>query len=132
MWLLFVLVSNFIAIRLQKKKPLLGKNSGKLYLNNHIQQCNLVATKFYHTVAFWHETILNHLSLRLENNLWTGFRVVRRDIVRYGSLGIALSCLAFTISNWKVELNRVECLKGYCVEFMHGNLQVISMEKMTF
>ncbi|PQM37924.1 NHL repeat-containing protein 2 [Prunus yedoensis var. nudiflora] len=25
----------------------------------------------------------------------------RRDIVRYGSLGIALSCLAFTISNWK-------------------------------
>ncbi|XP_008246083.1 PREDICTED: NHL repeat-containing protein 2 [Prunus mume] len=27
--------------------------------------------------------------------------VLRRDIVRYGSLGIALSCLAFTISNWK-------------------------------
>ncbi|KAM5561005.1 protein SUPPRESSOR OF QUENCHING 1, chloroplastic [Rosa sericea] len=27
--------------------------------------------------------------------------VVRRDIVKYGSLGIALSCLAFTISNWK-------------------------------
>ncbi|XP_050383338.1 protein SUPPRESSOR OF QUENCHING 1, chloroplastic isoform X2 [Argentina anserina] len=27
--------------------------------------------------------------------------VVRRDIVKYGSLGISLSCLAFTISNWK-------------------------------
>ncbi|XP_022961409.1 protein SUPPRESSOR OF QUENCHING 1, chloroplastic isoform X3 [Cucurbita moschata] len=25
----------------------------------------------------------------------------RRDIVRYGSLGIALSCLVFTITNWK-------------------------------
>ncbi|KAM7481806.1 hypothetical protein LguiB_006389 [Lonicera macranthoides] len=25
----------------------------------------------------------------------------RRDILRYGSLGIALSCLAFTITNWK-------------------------------
>ncbi|KAM2468598.1 hypothetical protein FF1_010260 [Malus domestica] len=28
-------------------------------------------------------------------------RVLRRDIVRYGSLGISLSCLAFAISNWK-------------------------------
>ncbi|XP_068341713.1 protein SUPPRESSOR OF QUENCHING 1, chloroplastic isoform X2 [Pyrus communis] len=27
--------------------------------------------------------------------------VLRRDIVRYGSLGISLSCLAFAISNWK-------------------------------
>ncbi|KAK3022767.1 hypothetical protein RJ639_046730 [Escallonia herrerae] len=25
----------------------------------------------------------------------------RRDIVRYGSLGIALSCLLFTVANWK-------------------------------
>lgn len=108
MWLLLVLVSNFIARRLQKNHCL-GKTVEHLYLNNHIQQCNLVAKNFYHTVAFCHETIMNHLSLRLENNLWTGFRVVRRDIVRYGSLGIALSCLAFTISNWKVELNRVEC-----------------------
>lgn len=27
----------------------------------------------------------------------------RRDIVRYGSLGIAFSCLLFTITNWKVQ-----------------------------
>ncbi|PON69654.1 HAD hydrolase, subfamily IA [Parasponia andersonii] len=30
-----------------------------------------------------------------------GLQGSRRDILRYGSLGIALSCLAFTISNWK-------------------------------
>ncbi|KAL9141056.1 hypothetical protein ABFS82_14G077900 [Erythranthe guttata] len=30
-----------------------------------------------------------------------GFQGSRRDIVRYGSLGIAVSCLLFTASNWK-------------------------------
>ncbi|KAF8018310.1 hypothetical protein BT93_H3259 [Corymbia citriodora subsp. variegata] len=30
-----------------------------------------------------------------------GLQVSRRDIVRYGSLGVALSCLFFTITNWK-------------------------------
>ncbi|KAM7478487.1 hypothetical protein LguiA_026700 [Lonicera macranthoides] len=30
-----------------------------------------------------------------------GLQGSRRDILRYGSLGIALSCLAFTITNWK-------------------------------
>ncbi|XP_010549436.1 PREDICTED: NHL repeat-containing protein 2 [Tarenaya hassleriana] len=30
-----------------------------------------------------------------------GFQGSRRDIVRYGSLGIALSCLYFTVTNWK-------------------------------
>lgn len=30
-----------------------------------------------------------------------GFQGSRRDVVRYGSLGIALSCVFFTISNWK-------------------------------
>ncbi|KAH6762487.1 haloacid dehalogenase-like hydrolase family protein [Perilla frutescens var. hirtella] len=30
-----------------------------------------------------------------------GFQGSRRDILRYGSLGIALSCLLFTVTNWK-------------------------------
>ncbi|KAI6692331.1 hypothetical protein NL676_020041 [Syzygium grande] len=30
-----------------------------------------------------------------------GLQVSRRDLVRYGSLGVALSCLFFTITNWK-------------------------------
>ncbi|CAA0827271.1 haloacid dehalogenase-like hydrolase family protein [Striga hermonthica] len=30
-----------------------------------------------------------------------GFQGSRRDILRYGSLGIAVSCLLFTITNWK-------------------------------
>ncbi|XP_058189984.1 protein SUPPRESSOR OF QUENCHING 1, chloroplastic isoform X2 [Rhododendron vialii] len=30
-----------------------------------------------------------------------GLQGSRRDIVRYGSLGIAISCLVFTITNWK-------------------------------
>ncbi|KAK6143862.1 hypothetical protein DH2020_024210 [Rehmannia glutinosa] len=30
-----------------------------------------------------------------------GFQGSRRDILRYGSLGIALSCLFFTVTNWK-------------------------------
>ncbi|XP_050225291.1 protein SUPPRESSOR OF QUENCHING 1, chloroplastic [Mercurialis annua] len=30
-----------------------------------------------------------------------GLQASRRNIVKYGSLGVALSCLAFTISNWK-------------------------------
>ncbi|GAV83560.1 NHL domain-containing protein/HAD_2 domain-containing protein/Thioredoxin_8 domain-containing protein, partial [Cephalotus follicularis] len=30
-----------------------------------------------------------------------GFQGSRRNIVRYGSLGVALSCLFFTVSNWK-------------------------------
>ncbi|OVA13591.1 NHL repeat [Macleaya cordata] len=30
-----------------------------------------------------------------------GFQGSRRNILKYGSLGIALSCLAFTITNWK-------------------------------
>ncbi|XP_034706716.1 protein SUPPRESSOR OF QUENCHING 1, chloroplastic [Vitis riparia] len=30
-----------------------------------------------------------------------GLQGSRRDMVRYGSLGIALSCLAFAVSNWK-------------------------------
>ncbi|XP_070024129.1 protein SUPPRESSOR OF QUENCHING 1, chloroplastic-like isoform X2 [Nicotiana tabacum] len=30
-----------------------------------------------------------------------GVQVTRRDVVRYGSLGIAASCLLFTITNWK-------------------------------
>ncbi|XP_022865066.1 protein SUPPRESSOR OF QUENCHING 1, chloroplastic isoform X2 [Olea europaea var. sylvestris] len=31
-----------------------------------------------------------------------GLQGSRRDILRYGSLGIAISCLLFTIANWKV------------------------------
>ncbi|KAL2536922.1 haloacid dehalogenase-like hydrolase family protein [Forsythia ovata] len=30
-----------------------------------------------------------------------GLQGSRRDILRYGSLGIAISCLLFTVSNWK-------------------------------
>ncbi|KAI3448473.1 hypothetical protein Pfo_005138 [Paulownia fortunei] len=30
-----------------------------------------------------------------------GFQGSRRDILRYGSLGIAVSCLLFTVTNWK-------------------------------
>lgn len=30
-----------------------------------------------------------------------GLQGSRRDILRYGSLGIAISCLAFTVNNWK-------------------------------
>ncbi|KAI3440505.1 Thioredoxin domain-containing protein, partial [Psidium guajava] len=30
-----------------------------------------------------------------------GLQASRRDLVRYGSLGVALSCLFFTITNWK-------------------------------
>ncbi|XP_027351867.1 protein SUPPRESSOR OF QUENCHING 1, chloroplastic isoform X4 [Abrus precatorius] len=30
-----------------------------------------------------------------------GFQGSRRDILRFGSLGIAISCLVFTLSNWK-------------------------------
>ncbi|GFP87939.1 nhl repeat-containing protein 2 [Phtheirospermum japonicum] len=30
-----------------------------------------------------------------------GFQGSRRDILRYGSLGIAVSCLVFTVTNWK-------------------------------
>ncbi|XP_024024937.1 protein SUPPRESSOR OF QUENCHING 1, chloroplastic isoform X2 [Morus notabilis] len=35
-------------------------------------------------------------------SLTGGLQGSRRDILRYGSLGIALSCLFFAISNWKV------------------------------
>ncbi|KAJ8752307.1 hypothetical protein K2173_003943 [Erythroxylum novogranatense] len=30
-----------------------------------------------------------------------GFQTTRRDVIRYGSLGVAIACLFFTISNWK-------------------------------
>ncbi|KAE9446699.1 hypothetical protein C3L33_21433, partial [Rhododendron williamsianum] len=47
------------------------------------------------------------LKLTPREKLWRGNVTVRlkegsrRDIVRYGSLGIAISCLVFTITNWK-------------------------------
>lgn len=31
------------------------------------------------------------------------FQGSRRDILRYGSLGIALSCVYFAANNWKVK-----------------------------
>ncbi|XP_034222109.1 protein SUPPRESSOR OF QUENCHING 1, chloroplastic isoform X2 [Prunus dulcis] len=79
------------------------KAAGPSLIRNEIGNVSLDDILSGGSVAFSNQTnsMLNPLSLRLQNNLWTGCRVLRRDIVRYGSLGIALSCLAFTISNWK-------------------------------
>lgn len=41
----------------------------------------------------------------------------RRDILRFGSLGIAISCLFFTISNWKVQW----CCTKFTVKYILYN-----------
>lgn len=50
----------------------------------------------------WH--VKNFIYLRLQMQLSNRFQGSRRDILRYGSLGIALSCVYFAATNWKVDL----------------------------
>jgi len=49
----------------------------------------------------WHVKIF--IYLRLQMQFSNRFQGSRRDILRYGSLGIALSCVYFAATNWKVN-----------------------------
>ncbi|CAK7340522.1 unnamed protein product [Dovyalis caffra] len=46
-------------------------------------------------------SILNQVATYDNVSSIKGLQGSRRDIVRYGSLGVALSCLYFTVTNWK-------------------------------
>lgn len=42
----------------------------------------------------------------------------RREILRYGSLGVAVSCLLFTVANWKVKVIKYDNKKLFITQWV--------------
>ncbi|RWW33068.1 hypothetical protein GW17_00002233 [Ensete ventricosum] len=48
----------------------------------------------------------------------------RREILRYGSLGVAVSCLVFTVANWKVKVIKYDTVGRITSHFCAMNSYV--------
>uniref|UniRef100_A0A6N2KCR3 Thioredoxin domain-containing protein n=1 Tax=Salix viminalis TaxID=40686 RepID=A0A6N2KCR3_SALVM len=81
-------------------------NGGSGGYNEKMQGPQVLHTSAQTSVAMLEErtengSILNQVATNDNVSSIKGLQGSRRDIVRYGSLGVALSCLYFTVTNWK-------------------------------
>ncbi|KAF9669845.1 hypothetical protein SADUNF_Sadunf13G0006800 [Salix dunnii] len=81
-------------------------NGGSGGYNAKMQGPQVLHTSAQTSVALLEErtengSILNQVATNDNVSSIKGLQGSRRDIVRYGSLGVALSCLYFTVTNWK-------------------------------
>lgn len=52
----------------------------------------------------------------------------RRDLLRYGSLGVAISCLFFAVSNWKVQYSHENTLHHLQPSNLHFQMTPLTIE----
>ncbi|KAG5232309.1 NHL repeat-containing protein [Salix suchowensis] len=81
-------------------------NGGSGGYNEKMQGPQVLHTSAQTSVAMLEErtengSILNQVATNDNVSSIKGLQGSRRDIVRYGSLGVALSCLYFAVTNWK-------------------------------